>query len=127
MTQCNISEDLHLQQHHCENLKYQNICTNYKAQTSLMNQACACEHTHIHTSIDILNQAVSWACVLSFQPLTNYFHCKILHRIETLLVKLGNTVHGCNQHGMVAARFPLGQPGSVIPFSMTFTLLGGHS
>ena len=91
-----------------------------------MNQACACECTHIHTSTNISNRDVTWADVLSFQPPTNSFHC-ILHRTETLIVELCNTVYGCNQHGVVTARFPLGWPDSVIPLSKTFTLLGGHS
>jgi hypothetical protein len=85
-----------------------------------MNQTHACVYMHIHTFTSISNQAVFWAHVVSFQPLTNIYHRNIQHKSATLLAELCNIIHGCNQQGMFAATFSLGWPGSVMPLSKTF-------
>jgi hypothetical protein len=44
-----------------------------------------------------------------------------------LLLELSYFLHSCSRYGVVAARLTSERPGSVIPVSKTFTVLGVHS
>ena len=51
----------------------------------------------------------------------------VLEGPDNLLAKFANTGHSRSQHRVVTTRLISEQPGSVIPLSKTFTLLGAHS
>ena len=59
--------------------------------------------------------------------ITRYISHNALHLTDILLDTIHKTAHRCSQHGVANAWLGSERPGSVIPFSKTFTVLAVHS